>query len=89
MNHVSHKASCLMLHSSYLFDRMTYASSYIRRYLRGYVHNRQIVRIVNLFVNYVVISLLVKLYSLLICNIIHVSTCPRYVSYYVSDNERF
>lgn len=49
-----------MLHFSYLLD--AYASSYIRRHLRGSVHNRQIVRIVNLFVNYVVISLLVKLY---------------------------
>lgn len=72
-----------------------YASSYIfiGTFARGSVHNRQIVRIVNLFVNYVVISLLVQLYSLsIICSIIHVkkkNTRSRYVTFHVSDDEKF
>lgn len=64
-----------------------YASSYIfiGTFARGSVHNRQIVRIVNLFVNYVVISLLVQLYSLsIICSIIHVKKKHTFSLRYVS-----
>jgi len=64
--------SKLMLHYYLVDSLLMLALLFIGTFETLYIHNRQIVRIVNLFVKIIVINLLVKLYSLLICSIIRV-----------------